>query len=133
MDTSAPEEWLAYLEPVDIVLRRLPLFGTTEVIEWRVRRPVTATVDEHTITVPVGFETDLASVPALVWWLYPPHGPWALDAVVHDYLYTTKQLTRAQSDYIYRTLLRRNPNVSFRTAWIHWVAIRAGGWWAWRS
>lgn len=40
-----------------------------------------------TITVPEGFETDLASVPRWLWWLIAPHDPqYAAAAVLHDYL-----------------------------------------------
>lgn len=45
---------------------------------------------EELIVVPPGFVTDLASVPQLVWTFYPPDGPWAKAAVIHDFLYWTK-------------------------------------------
>ena len=42
-----------------------------------------------TITVPAGFQTDLATVPRFLWWLFPPHDPHcAAAAVLHDYLYS---------------------------------------------
>lgn len=39
------------------------------------------------IHVPVGFETDFASVPRLLWGLFPPTGPHGKAAVLHDFLY----------------------------------------------
>lgn len=42
------------------------------------------------IIVPPGFVTDLASVPRAVWSFYPPDGPWAKAAIIHDFLYATK-------------------------------------------
>lgn len=36
-----------------------------------------------------GQRTDLASIPALLWWALPPDGPWALAAVFHDMGYRT--------------------------------------------
>lgn len=39
------------------------------------------------IEVPVGFLTDGASIPRLLWWLLPTWGVYSRAAVVHDYLY----------------------------------------------
>ena len=39
------------------------------------------------IRVPAGTVTDLASVPRLLWAIFPPHGRWAKAAIIHDYLY----------------------------------------------
>lgn len=44
----------------------------------------------ETITVPSGFETDFASIPWGLWNLFPPLGPWARPAIIHDFLYATK-------------------------------------------
>lgn len=38
------------------------------------------------IKVPVGFSTDLASVPRLLWSIFPPLGKYSKAAVIHDYL-----------------------------------------------
>ena len=40
--------------------------------------------------MPDNFITDLASIPRGMWNLFPPDGPWAKGAVVHDLLYFTK-------------------------------------------
>tara|TARA_R100001086_G_scaffold90820_2_gene44858 strand:+ start:213 stop:629 length:417 start_codon:yes stop_codon:yes gene_type:complete len=39
------------------------------------------------ITVPAGYITDFASIPPGARWLFPPNGPWAKAAVIHDYMY----------------------------------------------
>lgn len=41
------------------------------------------------ITVPAGFVTDFASIPWGLWNLFPPWGPHARPAIVHDFLYET--------------------------------------------
>ncbi len=42
-----------------------------------------------TIPAPAGFQTDLATVPRFLSWLFPPHDPrYAAAAVLHDYLYS---------------------------------------------
>ena len=59
---------------------------------WAVRRALeyrTGDGDEL-IVVPPGFVTDLASVPRFVWSFYPPDGPWAKAAIIHDFLYFTR-------------------------------------------
>lgn len=38
------------------------------------------------VSVPRGFKTDLATIPAFLWWIYPPDGPWKNAAIVHDFL-----------------------------------------------
>jgi len=39
------------------------------------------------VTVPAGFVTDFASVPRVLWSLFPPIGEYGKAAVVHDWLY----------------------------------------------
>lgn len=41
----------------------------------------------YLVHVPVGFETDFASVPRFFWRVVPPWGPYGKAAVLHDYLY----------------------------------------------
>ena len=42
------------------------------------------------IEVPVGFITDFASVPKILWNIFPPTGKYTKAAVIHDYLTTLK-------------------------------------------
>ena len=39
------------------------------------------------IEVPVGFITDFASIPRILWVVLPPTGPYGKAAVIHDWLY----------------------------------------------
>jgi hypothetical protein len=39
------------------------------------------------IAVPIGFVTDLASIPWGFRWILPPDGPYAKAAVIHDFMY----------------------------------------------
>jgi len=81
------------------------------------------------LTVPKGFITDLASVPFLLWMIFPPHGPWAPAAVAHDYLYSRfcKGCSRFLADAIFRDLMH------ILGVWIParipiYYAVRLGGW-----
>lgn len=58
------------------------LVGAPKTIHWF--RPDGACAE---ITVPLGFITDLTSVPRPLRWLISRAGPWLEAAVVHDYLY----------------------------------------------
>lgn len=57
-----------------------------EPLHWHVGGPEGETV----ITVPAGFRSDFASIPWGVRNLFPAFGPWALAAILHDYLYLTE-------------------------------------------
>lgn len=41
--------------------------------------------------VPVGTETDLATIPPGLRWLFKPDGPWVKAAVIHDFLWGKAQ------------------------------------------
>ncbi|EOK4349625.1 DUF1353 domain-containing protein [Escherichia coli] len=36
------------------------------------------------ISVPVGYVTDLASVPRILWSVFPPHGRYAKATIIHN-------------------------------------------------
>ena len=58
------------------------------------------------ITVPQGFETDLASVPKLFWNILPPFGRYTDAAILHDYLYRTQVYPRATCDRLLLLAMR---------------------------
>lgn len=95
----------------------------------------------ESIKVPVGFITDLASVPIPFRNHFPPDGPWVKAAVVHDFLYSTegtgvfrgfryidreKPYSRLEADRIfYEAMLVLG--VSKSTAWKMFQGVRLGG------
>lgn len=59
------------------------------------------------VVVPAGFETDLATVPRLLWPICAPHDPrYAGAAVLHDYLYDWDGFTRVVADGIFYEAMR---------------------------
>lgn len=58
---------------------------------WQIVEPFYFYFDENKkeegVVIPSGFITDFASVPRLLWSIYPPTGRYSKAAVVHDYLY----------------------------------------------
>ena len=75
-------------------------------------------------TIPVGFQTDLASVPIGMRNLVS-----RLDgieaSVVHDYLYRTGLVRRKTADAVFLELLRGS--VPGWKRWIMWAGVRIGG------
>jgi hypothetical protein len=87
---------------------------------------------EYLIAIPKGFITDFASVPRALWWLLPPWGNYGKAAVVHDYLYKTKQFSRRRSDQIFLEGMRVL-GVSWKTRTSMYAAVRACGWIPWNK
>ena len=78
------------------------------------------------ITVPAEFETDLASVPRLpiIFWLTGATADEA--AVIHDYLYTTRDVSRSVADAV----MREASAVMGTPGWqrgLMWFGVRVGG------
>ena len=82
------------------------------------------------IDVPIGFYTDFASIPRLLWTLLPRWGKYGNAAVIHDYLYWDQSRTRKESDEILlEGMVVLGVGYIKRYA-IYW-AVRLAGWWAW--
>lgn len=88
------------------------------------------------ITVPASFETDFASIPWGFWNLFPPLGPWARPAIVHDWLYATGGLggryTRSRCDDIFAEALAVVGVAAWRRV-VMVAAVRLAGRRAWRE
>lgn len=102
--------------------------------QWIVDEPLVyeSDVARALVTVPAGFQTDLASVPRLpiVYWLTGATSNAA--AVVHDYLYSTRLVPREVADAV----LREASAVTGVPAWrrgMMWAAVRLFGGRYWRE
>ena len=51
--------------------------------------------------IPVGYQTDGASVPQFLWSLLPPSGKHSRAALLHDWLYDNKIGTRKEADMLF--------------------------------
>ncbi len=54
------------------------------------------------ITVPAGAQSDGASVPRILWRIFPPFGLYWRAALVHDYLYGDTDKPKAECDHVFR-------------------------------
>jgi len=81
------------------------------------------------VEVPAGYVTDFASVPRLLWVLFPQSGRWDKAAVVHDYLITDELVkygavvSSAQVDAEFRAALQAC-NVGWVRRWLMWSGVR---------
>jgi hypothetical protein len=95
---------------------------------YRLVTPLTAWVDRQLVEVPVGFETDGASVPPLFWPIIShPLAPSSLRAaILHDYEVRTK---RRDSVAVHRTFHRAllTDGCARLRAWLMWLAVRVFG------
>ena len=68
-----------------LILKMLPdrQFSVHEKFEYHVEQLQSGIV----IRVEKGFITDLASIPRIFWFIFPPHGYYGKAAVIHDYCY----------------------------------------------
>ena len=85
------------IEPTGATVHGNPLYVTT------------APIQVLGYTVPAGFVTDLASIPlAMQGERLAPDGPWWRAAVLHDWLYVTQAVTRAEADRLFLAALRED-------------------------
>jgi hypothetical protein len=94
---------------------------------WRLLAPFSYLDPDHgLIEVPAGFETDFASVPRwpLTFALFGQYGQAA--AVLHDWLYSIGQLSRADADRVFLNALRSSGIARWR-AYAMWAGVRIGG------
>lgn len=85
----------------------------------------------RTVIVPPGFRTDLASIPRVLWNILPPVGKYDAAAVVHDYLYQTGGVSRAQADAVLREAMAVCGVGAF-TRFTIYAGVRVGGLAIWR-
>jgi len=83
------------------------------------------------ITVPIGFETDFASVPRFMPLVYACLGDTAHQpAVIHDWLYYTALVDRPTADKILLEAMKVWGMSDWR-AYAIYYGVRIGGWAAW--
>ncbi len=85
-------------------------------------------------TLPKHFKTDKASIPRVLWSVFPPDGAHGNAAILHDYFYRTpgSVQTRSLADYVFLTAMRAS-GVPYWKALVFYGAVRLFGRRAWRN
>lgn len=101
--------------------------------EWEIHKALVYHGAWDAFVVPPDFRTDFASVPRLLWPLFPPYG-WehTRAAVLHDWLYVAQMVSRKDADGIFRRTMRELGMGRLRR-WTMYLAVRAFGWLVWHS
>lgn len=94
---------------------------------------VSDALNDACVIVPVGFISDLASVPRGLWNIFPPWGPYSDAAVVHDFLYQM-QLVKPRSlcDYVFLEAMAVKQCRAAQRYTIY-LGVRVGGWRPWNK
>lgn len=104
---------------------------------WRLDTALTYDIGQlgsgRSITVPVGFVTDGASVPRAFWPLIPPWGTYSRPAVMHDLLCVLLERgtphplapTRRRADDIFFEAMGVTKTKKL-VRWILWIGVRVG-------
>ena len=77
--------------------------------------------------IPVGFITDLASVPKIFWGIFPPQGFYEEACVAHDWLYSRTVLPRQVCDQVLKEGMEA-AGTPWLTTNIIWGMVRLFGW-----
>lgn len=133
-------------DPVDIDASALPApvltwIGPGNV--WRLEEAYSYPDGPNTITVPAGFEFDLASIPRPLWWLISPFELSIAAPLIHDFLSQHKGdppagsitppriYSRAEADRLFRHIMEIEGVPRWRRL-LAYVGVRTFGWLGWR-
>ena len=96
---------------------------------WRLLAPLIFVGRFGAYAVPSGYVSDFATVPRLLWTLFPQSGRWDEAAVVHDWLITdglekgAVPITSPRVDAEFRAALRVL-QVGWVQRWLMWAGVR---------
>lgn len=105
-------------------------YYTGKVLEWAAAAGTSTNV--KAVTVPIGFVTDLASIPRALWPLLPRQALYTYPAIVHDFLYWFQPCAREEADEVLR-LGMTELGVASATILAMFQAVRACGGGAWQD
>jgi len=114
------------------------LFFSTEREEFRVEAPIIVHVYERgqyrNLIVPIGFWSDLASIPRILQARFSKIGRHVVPAIVHDYIYRTEgvRILKHEADKIFLELMEQC-GVRFDTRWLMYLGVKFFGGSSWRA
>ena len=85
-----------------------------------------------TIDVQIGFYTDFASIPRVLWIILPKWGKYGNAAVIHDWVYWDQSRSRREADDIFLEAMGVLDVNHWKKYSIYW-AVRIFGGFAWRA
>lgn len=105
-----------------------PVLVPLDDLNWELHEVYYVQTSKVSFTIPKGFKTDLASIPKIIWNIYPPFGLYTGAAVAHDYIYRTPQIrmTREEADAVFLELMHL-AGVSDAKAQLMHMSVRVFG------
>jgi len=96
--------------------------------------PLPAIATYRRLAIPIGFKTDLASIPQIFRSLIPQLGKHMRAAVAHDFIYSgsVRDWTRAEADRLFLDAMVACKVPGWKR-WLMYLGVRVGGWIAWRN
>jgi hypothetical protein len=127
----APSSEEDFSGPVPIVpFADWDYYYITKPLQWHANTATTSGVNQ--VSAPVGFVTDLASIPREFWTFLSPMARYSYPAILHDHLYWFQTYTREQADAMLKTAMEEL-SVPSATAFAVYNAVRLGGGHAWNA
>ncbi|MEI4273939.1 DUF1353 domain-containing protein [Klenkia sp. LSe6-5] len=112
-----------------MVFQGRPCVQQAEDGRWVLLRPLRYQGSRESWTIPAGFVTDFASVPAAARWLIPADGPWTAAAIAHDWFCDVgirrDLITSRDADGLFRRMMREL-GVPLPRRWAMWAGVRWG-------
>jgi hypothetical protein len=108
-----------FKQPVSLLFIKANTFELLKDFEYHVGQ----FPSDDIIVVPTGFTTDLASIPRLLWFIFPPTGSYGKAAIIHDYLIVENKRTRKECDDIFLEAMKVD-DVGFFTRNIIYLGVR---------
>lgn len=82
---------------------------------------------EYSHTVPAGFNTNFASIPWLLQWIYKPTEKWLIRASLHhDYWYRYQTMSREAADGHFKHLCKQNGATHLQRTLV-WLSVALAG------
>lgn len=100
--------------------------------QWELVTPLIYSGNQDHFEIPAGFKTDFASVPRIFWNIVPPYGLYTKAAVIHDWLYRNRIVSRKDADGIFRKIMHES-EVGKIKRYSMWAAVRLFGRFAWNN
>lgn len=103
-------------------------------LNWAVANTVIVESDKWMFSIPKNFETDLASVPRVLWTVLPPYGDHTIAAIAHDRIYRCPSIMipRNEADLMFKDLMIQY-GVSSIKAELMYRGVQAFGWTSYRE